>query len=196
MKECPKCHLLNAEGAARCDCGYEFHSGFCSSCGKPLDVGARFCPGCGASTGAAVVAAGPAAAVPSVAYTPPQPSGYGGFWLRFAAFVIDFLVVGAACLAVSFVIGPLVILVNLTAPWLYAAYFESSEKQATLGKQAMGLRVTDETGRRISFGRATGRHFGKIVSALILFIGYIMAGFTARKQALHDMIAGTLVVRA
>jgi uncharacterized RDD family membrane protein YckC len=72
---------------------------------------------------------------------------------------------------------------------------ESSAWQGTLGKKALGLTVTDLEGRRISFGRATGRYFAKIISTLILCIGYMMAGFTERKQALHDMIAGTLVLR-
>jgi uncharacterized RDD family membrane protein YckC len=69
----------------------------------------------------------------------------------------------------------------------------SSRRQATLGKMALGLRVTDLYGRRISFARASGRHFAKIISGMILLIGYIMAAFTHRHQALHDMIAGTLV---
>ena len=71
---------------------------------------------------------------------------------------------------------------------------ESSEKQATLGKMALGIKVTDGQGQRITFGRATGRFFAKIISRLPLCIGFIIAGFTARKQALHDMIADTLVV--
>ena len=82
------------------------------------------------------------------------------------------------------------------AGWIYEAAMENSSKQATLGKMALGLKVTDLEGRRISFARATGRHFAKIISKMILLIGYIMAGFTQRKQALHDMIAGTLVQRA
>ena len=82
------------------------------------------------------------------------------------------------------------------AKWLYFAYLESGEKQATWGKQALGIYVTDLAGQRITFGRATGRFFGKIVSGLIpLGIGFIMAGFTERRQALHDMIASTLVLR-
>ena len=80
--------------------------------------------------------------------------------------------------------------------WLYFAGMESSERQATFGKAAMSLRVTDMEGRRLSFGHASGRFFAKIISGLIpLGIGYIMAGFTAKKQALHDMIAGTLVFK-
>jgi uncharacterized RDD family membrane protein YckC len=82
------------------------------------------------------------------------------------------------------------------AGWIYEASMESSSKQATVGKMALGLKVTDEGGQKISFARASARYFGKILSRITLFIGYIMAGFTARKQALHDMIAGTLVVRA
>ena len=81
------------------------------------------------------------------------------------------------------------------ASWIYEAAMESSSKQATVGKMALGLIVTDLEGQRISFLRATGRHFAKFISAMILFIGYIMAGVTERKQALHDMIAGTLVRR-
>ena len=85
---------------------------------------------------------------------------------------------------------------SILLQWLYHAYLESGENQATWGKQALGLYVTDLTGNPVSFGRASGRFFGKIVTGMIpLGIGYIMAGFTERKQALHDMIAGCLVLR-
>ncbi len=79
--------------------------------------------------------------------------------------------------------------------WLYYSLLESSAWQATLGKKALGLEVTDLDGNRISFGRATGRFFAKIISSIILGIGYLMAGFTEKKQALHDILAGTLVIR-
>lgn len=79
--------------------------------------------------------------------------------------------------------------------WLYYTLFESSSKQATLGKMALGIKVTDLNGNRISFGRANARFWSKALSGLILFIGFIMAGFTKRKQALHDIIAKTLVVK-
>jgi uncharacterized RDD family membrane protein YckC len=80
--------------------------------------------------------------------------------------------------------------------WLYFAGMESSERQATFGKSLTSLKVTDLDGRRITFKRATGRFFAKLITGMIpLAIGYIMAGFTAKKQALHDMIAGTLVLR-
>ena len=77
----------------------------------------------------------------------------------------------------------------------YYAYYESSAKQATLGKQAFGLVVTNMNGERITALNAVGRYFAKIVSAMILLIGYLMQPFTQRKQALHDMLAGTLVYK-
>lgn len=86
------------------------------------------------------------------------------------------------------------ILIVLLAGWLYFALMESSSKGATLGKMALGIRVTDMMGNRVTFGRATGRYFGKLISGLILYIGYIMAGFTQQKQALHDIMAGCLVI--
>jgi uncharacterized RDD family membrane protein YckC len=88
--------------------------------------------------------------------------------------------------------------VALAVTWLYHAWMESSEWQATVGKRALGLVVTDMAGQRVSFGRATGRHFAKIITNLVSFgigLGYLMAAFTAKKQALHDMIAGCLILR-
>jgi uncharacterized RDD family membrane protein YckC len=87
------------------------------------------------------------------------------------------------------------ILVIVIMGWLYFAFMESSKNQGTLGKLALGLKVSDLEGNRISFGRATGRFFGKILSGMILYIGYILAGLTEKKQALHDMLAGCLVVK-
>jgi uncharacterized RDD family membrane protein YckC len=88
------------------------------------------------------------------------------------------------------------IAVFVVASWLYFALCESSTWQATPGKKVLGLFVTDLEGNRIAFPHASGRFFAKLVTGLIPFaIGYIMAGFTAKKQALHDMIAGCLVLR-
>lgn len=89
----------------------------------------------------------------------------------------------------------LAVFVSLVLSWLYFAFMESSSKQATIGKMALGLKVTDINGNRITFARATGRYFGKILSSMVLHIGYIMAGFTPKKQALHDLIAECLVVK-
>lgn len=84
-------------------------------------------------------------------------------------------------------------MLSIVIGWLYEAFQASSSYQATLGKRACGIKVTDEEGRQISFGRATGRHFAKIISGLIL-IG-VMAAFTQKKQALHDVMEGTAVVK-
>lgn len=149
---------------------------------------------------------------------------YAGFWKRFAAYLIDALILSAAYfvllvpflgllglgavsaevteseeVALGFFIAAMsaylfAILAITIAGWLYFALMESSSKGATLGKMALGIKVTDLNGNKISFGRATGRYFGKIVSGMILYIGFIMAGFTEKKQALHDMMAGCLVV--
>jgi uncharacterized RDD family membrane protein YckC len=90
--------------------------------------------------------------------------------------------------------GPLGVL-SLLVSWLYFAGSECSSAQATPGKKALGLVVTNLNHERISFGRATARYFSKFLSELTLYIGYVMIGFTAKKQGLHDMIAGTLVFK-
>jgi uncharacterized RDD family membrane protein YckC len=151
-----------------------------------------------------------------------RPVAYAGFWLRLVAIIIDSIVLYFVGMIITLpfmasmglrgimrghmptspeelmpLMGAFIrlILIRTVLNWLYYALLESSVWQATLGKKALGLEVTDMEGRRISFGRATGRFFAKIISALILWIGFIMAGFTEKKQALHDMIAGTLVIR-
>lgn len=144
---------------------------------------------------------------------------YAGFWERFGALCIDFviLVLALAVLVVplSLAIGvghillwpfsamfgveltlwPLLDIKVQLLTWLYFSLLESSPMRATLGKKVMGLRVVTEDGKRLSFLRATGRYFGKIVSAAIWMLGFIMAAFTSKKQALHDLLAGTLVVK-
>jgi len=89
-----------------------------------------------------------------------------------------------------FLLYPLIIV----GQWLYYALMESSSRQGTLGKMALRIIVTDLDGKRISFGKASGRYFGKIISGIILYIGFIMIAFTEKKQGLHDMLASTLVV--
>ncbi len=85
-------------------------------------------------------------------------------------------------------------LLTVAFVWLYFALFESSSLQGTPGKLVVGLKVTTRGGRRVSFVRATLRHFGKILSVLPLFFGYLLIALTPKKQGLHDMIAGCLVV--
>lgn len=85
-------------------------------------------------------------------------------------------------------------IVGIAVSWLYFSLFESSEKQATPGKMAVGLVVTDLSGDRLGFGQATGRHFSKIISSLTLFIGYLAPLWTIKKQALHDIVSSCLVI--
>jgi len=140
---------------------------------------------------------------------------FAGFWLRAVANFIDSLILGFGCFvamygtafmmvsvvgvpdhqgAILYFIGMYVVAVLMI--WLYYALMESSRNQATVGKLLLGLKVTDLEGYPIGFGRATGRLVGKSLSGLFWGVGFLMAGLTERKQALHDMIAGTLVVRA
>jgi uncharacterized RDD family membrane protein YckC len=146
---------------------------------------------------------------PSAANYPP-PAGaraFAGFWMRLGAYLIDSLLLSTVLVIA---LWPEIqrgmtpeqlsqdyrlLAAELFLPWLYFALMESSPWQATLGKKAFRLRVTDLEGQRINLGRATLRHLGKILSGLTLFLGYVMAGFTVRKQALHDILAGCLVVR-
>jgi uncharacterized RDD family membrane protein YckC len=157
-------------------------------------------------------------AVPATYVAPAPAIRYGGFWIRVVAAIIDGILLGIVVFPVLGILGLSIGLAGsqvsmpeigvhlvrgivgwvlfMGAGWLYEAGLESSSKQATVGKMALGLKVTDEDGRRISFARASARYFSKILSRMILLIGYIMVGFTQRKQGLHDMIAGTLVIRA
>jgi uncharacterized RDD family membrane protein YckC len=121
---------------------------------------------------------------------------YAGFWIRAVALLIDSVLTGIV-LAAVFVMagrGP-VILASLGVGLLYHPVMESSGSRGTLGKIFCGLTVSDLSGRRLSFGRAFGRNLAKILSALTLDIGYMMAGWTRHKQALHDFIASTIVLR-
>lgn len=94
-----------------------------------------------------------------------------------------------------FLAGMAAVLLGVIGNWIYHAKMQSSPRQATYGKQFMGLKVTGLAGERISFAQATGRHFAKYLSAFALLVGFLIAAVTRKKQALHDMVAGTLVVR-
>jgi uncharacterized RDD family membrane protein YckC len=131
---------------------------------------------------------------------------YAGFWRRVVAVIIDGLILSVVTVPLTLAVGAgdtyaeaarssAASSVSAVVTWLYYALMESSARQATLGKMALGIIVTDIEGRRIGFGKATGRHFAKILSALILGIGFLMVAFTQRKQGLHDILARTLVIR-
>jgi uncharacterized RDD family membrane protein YckC len=142
---------------------------------------------------------------------------YAGFWKRVAASIIDSVVLLVVILILAIVLGVfgaaagvganpdgissasmislgLFYLFEIVGIALYFAMMHASSMQATLGKMAVGIKVTDDDGQRISFWRGVGRYFAYLLSSLLLFIGYIMAAFTDRKRALHDMVCSTLVV--
>jgi uncharacterized RDD family membrane protein YckC len=120
---------------------------------------------------------------------------YATFGQRFVAILIDLAILTAATGSVAVATFGVGITLGFFAPWLYEAFMMSSEWQATVGKRVMSIIVTDTDGRRMSFARATGRHFAKYVSAFLLGIGFIIAAFTEKRQALHDLIAETLVLK-
>ena len=168
---------------------------FCTQCGAQVDSSKQFCANCGKSLSGATADSAAASNL---------PAPYAGFWRRVAAWILDYVVIIVIMMVLGAVlsvagkpqqIAPLVLLMYGLLPWLYFAISESSSAQGTLGKSAAGIRVTDFRGERLSFGRATGRYFGKILSGFTMSIGFAMAGFTEKRQALHDKIADTLVVR-
>jgi uncharacterized RDD family membrane protein YckC len=129
---------------------------------------------------------------------------YGGFWRRLVAYVIDITIVSLVQGAVSWImyhqdwyaISIWPYLVPAIVAWLYFALGESSTWQATIGKRMLGVHVADENGNSISFLRASVRWICKIFSGLLLGIGYLMILFSVRKRGLHDVLAGTLVLRS
>jgi uncharacterized RDD family membrane protein YckC len=125
-----------------------------------------------------------------------EPVVYGDFWDRFLAALLDGVILTICNIPIILIFpegsGNVI---SLILGWLYYTLQESGSLQATVGKKAMGLKVVDMNGQRISFGRATGRYFGKIISAIILFIGYLMMIWDDKKQTLHDKMANTLIVK-
>jgi len=198
FKRCPKCKEILP--------GYEVH--ICPACGEPLPGDSKTPPR-------------KKIAPPPIKHQPGPPPAkvvhgrYGGFWVRLVATVIDVLVVQVLILPVFIplrialavssaeippdTIRDIAMLQNVVLVCLgysiYEAVMESSAPQATVGKRVFGLKVTALDGHRISLLRAIGRHLAKYISSLIFLIGYVVAGFTLRKQALHDLIAKTLVQR-
>jgi len=207
---CPKCGTQLADDAA-----------FCTNCGQVIQrIPSAAYPPSAAPPPPQRQQVEQQPAPP--AWQPPQvsqpPVAYAGFWLRVVAYIIDAIILGMAGVVAFFPLfranihafttqNPWEVYTSMSRPlfairllalmlgWIYYASMESSSWQATLGKKILGLRVTDLAGNRISFSRASGRFFGKILSGMILGIGFLMAGFTARKQALHDILAGCLVLR-
>lgn len=208
---------------------------FCQACGDEVASSYRFCPSCGsqnftsnrALVGAAAAPApaapvskpspaAPAVAPPTanpgsrVSAAPPQfalTGPYAGFWRRFAAYLVDTMVLIVLYVVAAFIIEVIapnaedtsqfagLSVFTLLITWLYFAQGESSRHMGTLGKRALSLSVVDESGQRLGFGQATGRFFAKFLSSILFCIGYLMIAFTEKKQGLHDKLAGTYVLR-
>lgn len=142
---------------------------------------------------------------------------HAGFWRRCAAYIIDYSILSIVLINIhSFFLSPLLIQMQMhnsisssvywfvavsvslgvfSSQWAYFIAMETSPLKATLGKLLSGLYVTNLDGERISLAQANGRFFGKFLSALILCVGFLMAAFTQNKQALHDVLANTLVLK-
>jgi len=149
---------------------------------------------------------------------------YGSFIERFGAYVIDIIILGlvqgfiiipilafmgikvafnpdptdeeifaflGSIFSIGFTVYPIIFIIG----WLYFALLQCGPRQATIGKMAMGMIVTDVDGARLSFAKASLRYFGKYLSSAVMMIGYIIAAFTEKRQALHDFIANTVVIK-
>jgi len=186
----------------RCiNCGFDplAESNYCQECGASTKLNQKICISCGFE----------------LLNFNKNTVEYAGFSRRLGAFSIDSIVLIIMILPIA-LIGVIVeelmlagfyeedvyyfidlLLYVIITPifWLYYALMESSSNQGTLGKMAMGIIVVDFDGKPISFARASGKHFGRYISASIFLVGYVMAAFTKRKQALHDIMAETYVIR-
>jgi uncharacterized RDD family membrane protein YckC len=147
-------------------------------------------------------------------HLPTSPAVYAGFWLRLVAALVDSLAMFIPFCMILFVSiflsklagsaerrDPALFMlaflppVGILATILYFALMESSPWQATLGKKVVGLYVTDIAGRRPSLVRAIARNLARFLSSMTAGVGYLMCGFTEKKQALHDIVAKCLVLR-
>lgn len=196
-KECPKCGWKTQVLCQVCQQKIPYNSTSCPECGDPEPLSSEEQK---LVTGKEIV----------------TKNGYAGFWFRAIAIIVDSIIaqlvsiitviplafaLGASMAGTStaseiestgYVLG---CVMGILIQWLYFTISESSIWQATLGKKMFGIFVTDMDGNKIGFGKANARYWSKIISALILFIGFIMVAFTQNKQGLHDIIAGTLVMK-
>ena len=196
--KCDTCGFENSEGAQFCgSCGVPLETragsaesvSYCTACGTENPAGARFCGSCGAGMR---VSGGPAAE-PEPAQAD-VPRAYMGFWIRFAALVIDWIILG--------VVGFILVLVtdgsSLFVQWLinilYFVLFTGLQGQ-TPGKMAVGIKVVTWQGEVPGVGRASVRFIGEIVSFVVIFLGVIWIAFDRQKQGWHDKMASTYVVK-
>lgn len=184
---------------------------YCAQCGQWISDGEGACSRCGAPAHGAAVGAFTAEAV-AATLSPPAPAiRYAGFWRRFSTGLVDGLVMFFPTSIVRVLLGENILstanpwtdldamrgtIVNLLLYWIYCAALESSPGQGTLGQQLLGLRVRDLQLRRISFVRATARHFGQWLSLFTCCVGYLLNLWTGKRQTLHDLVAGCVIARS
>jgi uncharacterized RDD family membrane protein YckC len=193
----------------------------CTSCGSTRLPYGRYCLFCGdllsEPTAKALVFSQAANSLDKAEANSPAVVEYGGFWRRVWAGTIDVVLEATGALVVTFAIdfvlarvgsmlgyersiskfatGMAYILVLAVGSWLYCAFSESSPRRATIGKRIMGLQVVTANGGRVSFGQATIRHFMKFLSLFSAGVGFMMAAWTKRRQALHDIPLDCVVIR-
>ena len=147
---------------------------FCPSCGQSVPTDAQFCSGCGRARSGVE---------------------YAGFWIRFAAYIIDFIILLIPGIVLQLALeAPAGNLLSFVVGIVYTIGFWVAQG-ATPGKMAVGIKITTVNGDDIDFGKALLRYVGYIASGIILLIGYFMIGFTREKRGLHDYIAGTVVIK-
>jgi uncharacterized RDD family membrane protein YckC len=193
----------------------------CSNCGNPLLPDGKFCLFCGDVLSEApckpVVAARASDPVNGDHAEAVRAPEYAGFWLRVWAGAVDITLEALAALILTVLVGfaikiyvsrsglsPITgsyltgiafIFLLAVGSWLYSAFAESSSWRATLGKRVVGLQVVTSSGGKLSFGQASVRHFMKFLSLFTAGVGFMMAGWTKRSQALHDMPSDSIVIK-
>jgi uncharacterized RDD family membrane protein YckC len=191
----------------------------CASCGNTRLPDGKFCLFCGdlLVESSDKAACSQSEVLPKLLPLESESIEYAGFWLRFWAGMIDVCLEAVGALVLTLVIdfllrrfgrflgisaflskvatGVAFIFVLAVGAWLYCAFMESSPWRATVGKRLLGLQVVTSDGDRISFGTATVRHLMKFLSLFCLTVGFMMSGWTKRRQALHDIPCDCLVVR-
>ena len=147
---------------------------FCPSCGQSVPADAGFCSGCGRVLSAVF---------------------YAGFWIRFAAYIIDAIILFIVGVVLAIAAGGTTgAVLQIVVGIVYTVGFWTAQG-ATPGKMAVGIEITTVDGEPIDFGRALLRYIGYLASAIILLIGFLMIAFTGQKRGLHDYIAGTVVIK-
>lgn len=179
---------------------------FCSRCGSWAPDNQATCSLCGLALQVdnwGVVPARPATVVVPIV-------SYAGFWRRLTSVLLDSVLLFFPAATMRVLVGlpalpdllnatptpPSAVAAEMLLDLLYVAVFVSSRRRATLGMQVMGLELTDLNGARIGFGRATLRWIAQILDLITLGIGYLIMLFTPRRQTLHDLVTGTVMVRA